>query len=257
MAPAEHNPYSPGPEYRSRWATYDPEEANRMLDAIGLTDRDEQGFRLRTDGQGRLQLELATLGAQFVQHTQISEMVREHWKRIGIEAFVKEHERSLWGTRAAANEGQLFAWGNDGTDSLFIFPFWLVPLQAGHWVSSPFGAWFASSGTWGKEPPAPMRQVMELYKRGFTVPFEERVELGREIWRIHLDEVWHLGVVGAGRRRHGRPGGQQPNGEHPGPAGQPEHLQAAGPLPAADVFLQAVTGVPQDISTAPCRPARR
>ena len=41
-----------------------------------------------------------------------------------------------------------------------------------------------------------MRQVMELYRRGFTVPLEERVELGRQIWRIHLDEVWHLGVVG-------------------------------------------------------------
>ena len=107
VAPAENNPYSPGPEYRTRWATYDPQRANRMLDAIGLTDRDEQGFRLRTDGKGRLQLELGTLGAQFVQHTQISEMVREHWKQIGIDVFVKEHERSLWGTRAAANEGQL------------------------------------------------------------------------------------------------------------------------------------------------------
>lgn len=196
VAPTEDNPYSPGPEYRTRWAIHDPHKANQMLDAIGLVDKDEQGFRLRADGKGRLQLELATLGGQFVQHTQISEMVREHWKQIGIEIFVKEHERSLWGTRAGANEGQLFAWGNDGTDSLFIFPFWLVPLQAGHWVSSPYGAWFASSGMRGKEPPAPMRQVMDLYKRGFTVPFEERVELGKQIWRIHLDEVWHLGVVG-------------------------------------------------------------
>ena len=155
VTPAKDNPYSPGPEYRTRWATYDPHKANQMLDAIGLVNKDEQGFRLRTDGKGRLQLELATLGGQFVQHTQISEMVREHWKQIGIEIFVKEHERSLWGTRAGANEGQLFAWGNDGTDSLFIFPFWLVPLQAGHWVSSPYGAWFASSGMQGKEPPLP------------------------------------------------------------------------------------------------------
>ena len=196
VAPAENNPYSPGPEYRTRWATYDPHKANQMLDAIGLVNKDQQGFRLRTDGKERLQLELATLGSQFVQHTQISEMVREHWKQIGIEVFVKEHERSLWGTRAGANEGQLFAWGNDGTDSLFIFPSGWSLCRQGHWVSSPYGAWFASSGMRGKEPPAPMRQVMDLYKRGFTVPFEERVEIGKQIWRIHLDEVWHLGVVG-------------------------------------------------------------
>ena len=152
-----------------------------MLDAIGLDKKDADGFRLRTDGKGRLRLELATLGGQFVQHTQISEMVREHWKKLGIDIFVKEHERSLWGTRAQANEGQLFAWGNDGTDTLFIFPFWLVPLQSVDWVSAPYGTWFASNGTKGKEPPAPMRQVMELYTRGFTVPFEERVALGKEI----------------------------------------------------------------------------
>ena len=41
-----------------------------------------------------------------------------------------------------------------------------------------------------------MRRLMDLYKRGFTVPPEERVEIGREIWRIHPDEEWHLGVVG-------------------------------------------------------------
>ena len=38
--------------------------------------------------------------------------------------------------------------------------------------------------------------MMDLYKLGFTVPTEARVEIGREIWRIHLVEVWHLGVVG-------------------------------------------------------------
>ena len=196
VAPAESNPYSPGPEYRTRWATYNPAEANQMLDTIELDKKDADGFRLRTDGKGRLRLELATLGGQFVQHTQISEMVREHWKKLGIDIFVKEHERSLWGTRSQANEGQLFAWGNDGTDTLFIFPFWLVPLQSVDWVSAPYGTWFASNGTNGKEPPAPMRRVMELYTRGFTVPFEERVALGKEIWKIHLDEVWQIGVVG-------------------------------------------------------------
>jgi peptide/nickel transport system substrate-binding protein len=198
--PADNNQYNPGPEFRRRWATHDPDKANQMLDAIGLKAKDAQGYRLRTDGKGRLQLELATLGGQFVQHTQISEMVREHLKRIGIEIFVKEHERSLWGTRAASNECQLFAWGNDGTDTLFIFPFWLVPIDptvgVGGWVSPGYGTWFASNGAKGVQPPGPMREVMALYKQGFSVPAEERVKLGKRMWQIFLDEVYHIGVVG-------------------------------------------------------------
>jgi peptide/nickel transport system substrate-binding protein len=127
-------------------------------------------------------------------------MVREQWKKIGIDIFVKEHERSLWGTRAAGNECQLFAWGNDGTDTLFVYPFWFIPIDntvgTGGWVSPPYGTWFSSNGEKGVEPPAPMRKVMELYKKGFSVPSNERVALGKEMWRIHLDEVWHIGVVG-------------------------------------------------------------
>src|SRR3546814_2075520 len=36
---------------RDRWATYDPEAADALLDAIGLTKRDSRGVRLLPDGR--------------------------------------------------------------------------------------------------------------------------------------------------------------------------------------------------------------
>src|SRR5262249_47498525 len=39
--------YEPG--FRSAWAQYDPGEANRLLDVIGLTKRDGDGVRLLPD----------------------------------------------------------------------------------------------------------------------------------------------------------------------------------------------------------------
>ena len=39
------------PEYASKWAQYDPKLANKLLDEIGLTKRDTQGFRLLPDGR--------------------------------------------------------------------------------------------------------------------------------------------------------------------------------------------------------------
>ena len=76
---AESSPYNPGPEYRTMHSTYDPQRANQMLDALGLTRKDSQGYRLRTDGKGRLRLEMTTVGGQFLQFTQIAEMIREQW----------------------------------------------------------------------------------------------------------------------------------------------------------------------------------
>jgi hypothetical protein len=37
---------------------------------------------------------------------------------------------------------------------------------------------------------------MDLYRKGPGVPDDERTALGKEIWKIALDEVWHIGTVG-------------------------------------------------------------
>ena len=95
VVPADSNKYNPGPQYRKLWSTLDVKKANEMLDKIGLAKKDAEGYRLRTDGKGRLRIEIMTLGGQFVQYTQIAEMIREQWKKIGIDLQVQEVERSL------------------------------------------------------------------------------------------------------------------------------------------------------------------
>ena len=50
--------YSPGPEWRTKWHTFDPKQANDLLDKAGLTQKDSEGMRLRSDGKGRLRFEL-------------------------------------------------------------------------------------------------------------------------------------------------------------------------------------------------------
>ena len=70
-------------------------QANELLDKVGLTQKDAEGYRLRKDGKGRLRLELTTYGGQFVPYTQIGEMVRQQWTKIGIDVTVQEIERSL------------------------------------------------------------------------------------------------------------------------------------------------------------------
>ncbi len=58
IAPAESTPYSPGPEWRKKWSTLDVKQANALLDKVGLTKKDGEGYRLRVDGKGRLRIEL-------------------------------------------------------------------------------------------------------------------------------------------------------------------------------------------------------
>jgi peptide/nickel transport system substrate-binding protein len=200
VVPVDTNKYNPGPQYRKLWATLDVKKANEMLDRIGLAKKDAQGYRLRSDGKGRLRIEIMTLGGQFVQFTQISEMIREQWKKIGIDLAVQEVERSLALKRTAANEQQLGAWNNDGSEHLFTFPLHVFPFEVAAVASSGplYAKWFQSSGTQGKEPTGRLKELMDKYKKAFGVPEKERIELGKEVWKIAADEVYIIGVIGMG-----------------------------------------------------------
>ena len=198
---AESSPYNPGPEYRTMHSTHDPAKANQLLDSLGLTKKDPEGYRLRTDGKGRLRIEIMTVGGQFLQFTQIAEMIREQWRKIGIQADISEIERSLAITRVGANEIQAHLWQNDGTEHFFTFPGHLFPFAIGGGLGGSnmgplWAQWFRSNGAQGKEPSAPMKKLMELWRKAFGVPEEERIKLGKEIWRIAVEEQWAIGTVG-------------------------------------------------------------
>lgn len=196
LAPAEHNLYSPGPEYRTLWSTYDPDQANQLLDALGLRKKDAAGFRLRRDGKGRLVLILNTLGSQYLPFTQIAEILALQWKKIGIKAEVIELERSLAAKRVGANEQQMrISWG-DGSEHLFTYPFNVFPFDSGSEFGPLYGLWFQSGGNKGQQPPERLRQVYEMYTRAFGVPEEERIRLGQAIWKIVIEEQWSVGLVG-------------------------------------------------------------
>ena len=200
VVPADSNKYNPGPQYRKLWSTLDLKKANEMLDKLGLAKKDPEGYRLRADGKGRLRLEIMTLGGQFVQYTQIAEMIREQWKKIGIDLKVQEVERSLALQRTANNEQQLAAWNNDGSEHLFTFPLHVFPFElAAVATSGPlYVKWFHSAGAQGKEPEPRMKELMEKWKRAFGVPEKERIQLGKDVWRIAAEEVYIIGVVGQG-----------------------------------------------------------
>ena len=198
FAPAPTNPYSPGPEseWRGKWATFDPDKANAMLDEI-LPDKDAAGFRLRTDNGERLVLDISARTAQFIEFVGMAEMVSEDWKEhLGIQVNVLAQERSLAGQLQAADSNQIrVSWG-DGSEHLFTFPGHVFPAFTSNEMGSALGLWFQSNGERGQEPFPELRMVMDKYKQAFGVPEAERIQLGKEIWEIVLDQAWSVGLVG-------------------------------------------------------------
>lgn len=196
---SEAHPHYPGPGVKELWATFDPDKANEMLDAIGLDKKDAEGFRLRSDGQGRLRLDIYTHAATWMDQTGVMEMVAEQWRRgIGIDAQVKETEYSLMETMTQANEVMIHV--RDGVlyDSIFTTPDNMLPLVPTNYMGPLIGRWYATNGEEGMEPDwdPDLLKAMELYRSAAALTAEERIDVGKELMRLAADNVWQIGTVG-------------------------------------------------------------
>ena len=196
-APDETLPHSPGPQYRSLWSTFDPKKANEMLDRIGLTKKDSEGFRLRTDGKGRLRIEVATQAAAFIDFTGIAEMAVASWKKIGIQGDVKEMERGLETRRSINNELQTEVSENTGSENLWVNPGHVLPVTADTRNGTFHFRWYATEGKQGKKPEdARLLRALDIFRKGPGLKDAEQRQAAQEIWKIVLDQVYNIGLVG-------------------------------------------------------------
>jgi peptide/nickel transport system substrate-binding protein len=176
----------------------DRQQANALLDKIGLTKKDDEGYRLRTDGKGRLRIELMTVGGQLFAYTQIAEMIKQQWVKIGIEADVKETERSLAFTKTGNAEHHIFVWTFGSSENVYLYPRYVLPVDPVEChLGMPFARWYASNGAQGKKPDNPeMLRALELFRSAAGKKEAERTQIAKEIWKIVVEECWIIGTVG-------------------------------------------------------------
>ncbi len=103
-------PHSPlyKPEYSTTWATTDIEQANRLLDEIGLSKRGDDGMRLLPDG--RPMMIIVETAGESTEETDVLELIRDTWKKIGIELFTKPSQREVFRNRIFAGETMMSVW---------------------------------------------------------------------------------------------------------------------------------------------------
>jgi peptide/nickel transport system substrate-binding protein len=198
VAPSPTVPQSPGEEWRTKWSTLDVEQANTLLDGIGLTQKDSDGYRLRSDGEGRLRLEVFAVSGAFIPFPRIAQSIAQQWKAIGIELLVQELERNLAFTRMRNNEHQIFMWANDGSELIYAFPRHAIPVDPTEAMMGPLiAAWYVSNGAEGMAPTdEAMLTALDLYTQAKGQDTETSNATAQEIWKLLVDNVFSIGTVG-------------------------------------------------------------
>ncbi len=191
--------YFPGPEWVHRWATLDVVQANQLLDGLGLARKDAEGFRQREDGGGRLRLVCEAYFAHF-DYPAVAEVIKEQWRLIGIDLSVQIVDDDLWTERCLAGVIQLTVLATQCEDPLTyphkLFPFSIEGDAA--FIGLEFAQWFQSGGSAGRRPPREIIEMMKLWHRAREAETEERILIGKEIIRRHVDLVLSIGLISGG-----------------------------------------------------------
>ncbi len=182
-------------EFATAWAQYDPELGNRMLDEMGLTRRNSAGYRLRPDGK-TLSVTIEIPAGIFGPWVKVSELIKEYWEALGVRTTIQVYERALWTERSMGVEPEVLVWNVDRSLTPLSHPYWWIP-QTSYSYAPLWGQWYESRGQKGEEPVPQMKRVMEMYDlaKG-TTDEDKRVEYGKEMMRLHAENVWVIGTVG-------------------------------------------------------------
>jgi peptide/nickel transport system substrate-binding protein len=200
--PNQVSPLSSSPFYWEEQAKnrleYDPELANSLLDEMGLTEKDGDGYRLRPDGE-RLSItyEYAPI---FGAWGDIGELLSAQWKELGIELLVTEEARQLFYERKQANEHDMGVWTGNGEFNPLIGPRWFLPENNESIQATVYAQWFNSNGAEGEEPPegSDIRKTREIYEEiKVTVDPDKQQELFRQILELNKENLWVLGIATA------------------------------------------------------------
>jgi peptide/nickel transport system substrate-binding protein len=206
LTPRQYSPLglSPNayPKLANSYIEYDPEEANRLLDEAGYTEKDGDGFRLWKDGSGPI--------SWIIEGTDLSGSATEdavllyitYLADVGLKASWKYNERSLYTEHFQANEIEAAWWGGDRT---------VVPLAPGApifratmvdrpWAAG-WGLWYNSAGIDpnGEEPPEGhwIWDIWEKWDQISVQPDPDKQNaMFEEIMDIWAEQVPMIGFLG-------------------------------------------------------------
>jgi peptide/nickel transport system substrate-binding protein len=188
------------PPFRSVNAAYDPAEASRLLDEIGLTKRNGAGIRLLPDGR-ELEIVVETDGEGGLLVDGLT-LIAEFWREIGVRLFVKPQDRTILRNRIYSGLAVMSA--GPGLDNAIptalMPPVELAPVRQDTWSWPKWGQYAETKGQNGEAVDMPEAQaLMALYKRWLSTGDEtEKAAIWKAMLANHAEQQWIIGTVAGG-----------------------------------------------------------
>lgn len=174
------------------YTEFNPDEANRLLDEMGLDQRNADGWRLRPDGE-ELFINLLTYNWPEDVEIEVDQL-----QAVGLHVTFDMMDNRLFGERSRSGEWDAIAIAGSP-----MHPFLLteascrsfVPIRADN-AWSEYGLYHATNGAQGTPHEGLAKEVYDTWLEifGETDP-ERQIQLVVDVMRIAKEQVWTIGSV--------------------------------------------------------------
>ncbi|MBI5564597.1 MAG: ABC transporter substrate-binding protein [Chloroflexi bacterium] len=193
---APWHPYYPGDEVTKKYTDYKPDEANKMLDALGLDKKNADGYRLYKGTDKVVQIEISVVPA-FGPWPDVAQLVAKDWEAVGIKTIVQVRERALHFQMRDSNDIQTEVWNEDTGG----FPFTGAPkydprTNPGLSLAPLVRQWYATGGKEGMEPTPELAKIVEIMDKAKTVGPDEQIALAKELYAHWVDQQYEISTIG-------------------------------------------------------------
>ncbi|MGX9352020.1 ABC transporter substrate-binding protein [Shimia sp. W99] len=184
-------------ENRKAWADYDVDQANAILDEMGLTERDKDGYRKLPDGRP-MWIVVETAGERQEVENAL-QIIIDNWKDIGIKLIMRPLERDILRNRVYSGNTMAavwFGWDN-GIPQTYTSPSYVAPHHQEFFAWPKWGQYHQTNGDAGEPPDMPaairLNELAEEWNRAYTAV--ERGQAWQEMIDIHADQVFAIGIL--------------------------------------------------------------
>jgi peptide/nickel transport system substrate-binding protein len=189
-------------EYAKRWTDFDLIAANRILDDLGLTQRNNRGIRLLPDGRP-MEIIVETAGED-TEQADVLELVHDSWLQAGIKIYTKPLQRQVLRNRVFAGTTLISVWFGleNGIPTPGTSPAELVPTSQQQFQWPKWGQYYETNGKAGEQIDMPIPKQLAALNESWMMADDD--DTRREIWEqmldLHTDNVFSIGLASGVRQ---------------------------------------------------------
>jgi peptide/nickel transport system substrate-binding protein len=186
-------------DWENQCIEYDPEKAKKLLDEVGVVDKNNDGMREKPDGSA---LELVIdIDVNAKAEIEVEQLIQEDFKKVGLKWVLNVIDAAVLTTRAQECQSMLRSRGG-AASGLVTAPAHWTPVEFNDYTigGPPYGRYYQTGGKEGI--PVPPGSFLEKLQKVYTdavkiVDDAKRNDRVLDGYQIHIDEgPIQIGTVG-------------------------------------------------------------